>query len=96
MRPREEGKPRAGARALDWAIALALALLSLAWVMSAQRDVGLVRDELVYMHSGSRYADWWNEFHGTFVAVTLAMALTLTLSSFVIYIYRYRALIRGQ
>ncbi|ACY14723.1 ArnT family glycosyltransferase [Haliangium ochraceum] len=46
-------------RLLGAAIAVVLALLSFAWVMDAQREVGLVRDELVYMHHGSRYADWW-------------------------------------
>jgi len=39
-----------------------------------------------------RAALWWNQFHGGFVAVTLAIALFLTIYSFVIYLYRYRAL----
>lgn len=39
-----------------------------------------------------RAALWWNQFHGGFVAVTLAIAAVLTVYSFVIYIYRYRAL----
>jgi CDP-diacylglycerol---glycerol-3-phosphate 3-phosphatidyltransferase len=39
-----------------------------------------------------RTALWWNQFHGAFVAVTLAIALVLTIYSFVIYLYRYRGL----
>jgi CDP-diacylglycerol---glycerol-3-phosphate 3-phosphatidyltransferase len=39
-----------------------------------------------------RAALWWNQFHGAFVAITLAIALVLTIYSFVIYLYRYRAL----
>ena len=37
-------------------------------------------------------ARWWNQFHGQFVAVSLAIAAVLTVYSFVIYLYRYRAL----
>ncbi len=43
-----------------------------------------------------RAALWWNQFHGGFVAVTLAIALVLTVYSFVIYLYRYRALFSQQ
>ena len=39
-----------------------------------------------------RAALWWNQFHGRFVAVTLAIAAVLTVYSFLIYLYRYRAL----
>jgi CDP-diacylglycerol---glycerol-3-phosphate 3-phosphatidyltransferase len=39
-----------------------------------------------------RAALWWNQFHGGFVALTLALALVLTIYSFVIYLYRYRSL----
>ncbi len=39
-----------------------------------------------------RAARWWNQFHGGFVAVTLAIALVLTVYSFLIYLYRYRRL----
>jgi hypothetical protein len=39
-----------------------------------------------------RAALWWNQFHGGFVAVTLAIALFLTVYSFVVYLYRYRGL----
>lgn len=40
----------------------------------------------------NRYAAWWNDFHGGFVAVALAVAAALTVYSFFVYIYRYRAL----
>lgn len=37
-------------------------------------------------------ARWWNQFHGRFVALSLAIAAVLTVYSFVIYLYRYRGL----
>ncbi len=40
----------------------------------------------------SRFAQFWNDFHGGFVAVALAVAAALTIYSFIVYIYRYRAL----
>lgn len=40
----------------------------------------------------SRLAGYWNQFHGGFVAVTLAVAALLTVYSFVLYLYRNRAL----
>ena len=33
----------------------------------------------------------WTEFHGGFVAVTLALAAVLTVYSFVVYLFRYRS-----
>jgi phosphatidylglycerophosphate synthase len=44
----------------------------------------------------NRFADWWNQFHGGFVAVALAIALALTISSFVSYISRYRSLLHSR
>jgi len=41
----------------------------------------------------SRFANFWNTFHGTFVTVVLAIAAALTVYSFVVYIYRYRRLL---
>jgi CDP-diacylglycerol---glycerol-3-phosphate 3-phosphatidyltransferase len=40
----------------------------------------------------SRFAQFWTEFHGGFVAVTLAVALVLTVYSFLLYLYRHRGL----
>lgn len=46
-----------------------------------------------------RWAGWfrnfWDQFHGAVVAITLGGAVFLTLYSLVVYIYRYRALLRG-
>ncbi|HWN68109.1 MAG TPA: glycosyltransferase family 39 protein, partial [Haliangium sp.] len=41
------------------AVGVALAIAACAWAHVAQRQVGLARDEVVYMHHGTRYADWW-------------------------------------
>lgn len=41
------------------ATAAALLVLATALVVVLQRDVGVARDETVYMHHGSKYADWW-------------------------------------
>jgi Dolichyl-phosphate-mannose-protein mannosyltransferase len=46
---------RRAARALGWVLAVATALV----VVVNQRDIGIARDEVVYMQSGARYADWW-------------------------------------
>ena len=43
------------ARLLGWALAVATTVL----VVVNQQDVGIARDEVVYMQSGARYADWW-------------------------------------
>lgn len=40
----------------------------------------------------SRWAEYWNTFHGGVVAVTLGLAALLTIYSFAVYIYRYRSL----
>ncbi len=40
-------------------IALCLLAGSLLAVVSAQRTQGVVRDEVIYMNSGSTYAAWW-------------------------------------
>ena len=36
-----------------------LAVATVAIVLANQQQVGLARDEIVYMQSGARYADWW-------------------------------------
>jgi hypothetical protein len=40
----------------------------------------------------SPWAEYWNQFHGGFVAVALAVATLLTVYSFVLYLYRNRRL----
>lgn len=42
----------------------------------------------------SPFAEFWNSFHGWFVAVALFIALALTITSFVQYLYRHRELFR--
>jgi dolichyl-phosphate-mannose-protein mannosyltransferase len=39
--------------------ALLLFALSTGWVIAAQRDQGIARDETVYMTYGTGYANWW-------------------------------------
>ena len=43
----------------------------------------------------SRYANYWHQFHGGFVAATLGIALTLTVYSFVVYLVQYRKLFQA-
>ena len=52
------------------------------------------KDLIVEMKLAGRYRDLWNQFHGTFIAVTLAVAVVLTVYSLGVYLYRYRALLR--
>ena len=54
------------------------------------------RDYLVATGLTGRLRDAWNEFHGAFVAVTLALAVLLTVYSFGVYLYKYRALFRAS
>ena len=46
-----------GKRTIGWI----LALLTVVLVVRNQQEVGLARDELVYMQSGSTYAKWWRD-----------------------------------
>ena len=52
------------------------------------------KDLIVEMRLAGRYRDLWNQFHGTFIAVTLGIAVVLTAYSLAVYLYRYRALLR--
>jgi CDP-diacylglycerol--glycerol-3-phosphate 3-phosphatidyltransferase len=52
------------------------------------------RKPLAWEHN--RYAVFWNEFHGGFVAVALLFALVLTVYSFAVYMYRNRALFQNR
>ncbi|HEX3927446.1 MAG TPA: CDP-diacylglycerol--glycerol-3-phosphate 3-phosphatidyltransferase [Gemmatimonadales bacterium] len=40
----------------------------------------------------ARFANYWHQFHGGFVAATLVIAVTLTIYSFVTYLVQYRRL----
>ena len=52
------------------------------------------KDLIVEMRWTGRYRDWWNQFHGTLIAVTLGVAVVLTAYSLAVYLYRYRNLLR--
>ena len=52
------------------------------------------KDAIAEMHLAGTYRDVWDEFHGWFVAVTLAGAIVLTVYSLFVYLYRYRALLK--
>jgi CDP-diacylglycerol--glycerol-3-phosphate 3-phosphatidyltransferase len=52
------------------------------------------KDLLVEMRWTGRYRDFWDRFHGSVVALTLAVAVLLTAYSLAVYLYRYRALLR--
>jgi CDP-diacylglycerol--glycerol-3-phosphate 3-phosphatidyltransferase len=54
------------------------------------------KDLIVEMRWTGRYRDWWNEFHGAFVAVTLAVAVILTVWSLAVYLYKYRDLLTSS
>jgi CDP-diacylglycerol--glycerol-3-phosphate 3-phosphatidyltransferase len=51
------------------------------------------KDLIVEMRWTGRYRELWEQFHGTFVAVTLAIAVVLTVWSLAIYLYKYRNLL---
>ncbi len=42
--------------------ALALGIVAAVWVSMAQRDTGLVRDEITYINAGRRYSQWWTDY----------------------------------
>lgn len=54
------------------------------------------KDLIVEMRWTGRFRDFWNQFHGAFIAVTLAVAVVLTAYSLGVYLYRYRALLRSS
>ncbi|MEJ2237207.1 MAG: CDP-alcohol phosphatidyltransferase family protein [Gemmatimonadales bacterium] len=41
------------------------------------------------------FSDFWEQFHGTVIAVTLAVTVVVTIYSLGVYIYKYRMLFRG-
>lgn len=54
------------------------------------------KDMVVQLGLGGGFRNFWESFHGTFVAATLAGAVVLTVYSLAVYLYRYRALLRGR
>jgi hypothetical protein len=55
------------------AVAAVLGLTAFVSVLAAQRGEGIVRDEVVYMDAGSRYASWWLDV-ATFTGGTVTEA----------------------
>src|SRR6267142_2261395 len=41
------------------------------------------------------FRNFWDQFHGAVVAVTLAGAILITVYSLIVYLYRYRTLLKG-
>jgi len=52
------------------------------------------KDAVAQLKLAGWFRDSWEQFHGTFVAVTLAGAVVLTVYSLGVYVYRYRTLLR--
>ena len=52
------------------------------------------KDAIAEMHLAGAFRNFWDEFHGWFVSVTLAGAIVLTVYSLLVYLYRYRALLK--
>src|SRR5205814_690406 len=55
---------RSGGAPVKWftrnrIIGMTLAVLTVVLVQVNQSQVGIARDEVVYMNAGARYADWW-------------------------------------
>lgn len=53
------------------------------------------KDAVVELKLAGWFRDFWEQFHGTVVATTLAGAVVLTVYSLLVYLYRYRALFTG-
>jgi len=52
------------------------------------------KDAIAEMHLVGAFRNFWDQFHGWFVAVTLAGAIVLTVYSLLVYLYRYRTLLK--
>jgi phosphatidylglycerophosphate synthase len=52
------------------------------------------KDAIAAHQFAGAFRNFWDQFHGTVVAVTLAGAIVLTVYSLGVYLYRYRALLK--
>ena len=52
------------------------------------------KDAIAELRLAGAFRNFWDQFHGWFVAVTLAGAIVLTVYSLLVYLYRYRALLK--
>ena len=54
------------------------------------------KDALAAHRWEGSFRNFWDQFHGAVVAITLAGAVVLTVYSLIVYIYRYRRLFKGH
>ncbi len=54
------------------------------------------RDWLASHKFAGWFRNFWDQFHGAVVSITLAAAIILTVYSLAVYLYRYRRLITGS
>jgi len=54
------------------------------------------KDALAAHRWAGSFRNFWDQFHGAVVAITLAGAVVLTVYSLIVYIYRYRRLFKGH
>jgi phosphatidylglycerophosphate synthase len=52
------------------------------------------KDAIAELRLAGAFRNFWDQFHGWFVAVTLAGAIVLTVYSLFVYLYRYRTLLK--
>lgn len=52
------------------------------------------KDAIAERKFAGTFRNFWDQFHGAVVAITLAGAIVLTVYSFLVYLYRYRALFK--
>jgi len=52
------------------------------------------KDAIAELKLAGDFRNYWDQFHGTLIAVTLAGAIVLTVYSLGVYLYRYRALFK--
>src|SRR5216117_3024227 len=52
------------------------------------------KDAIATHQIAGAYRNFWDQFHGIFVSVTLAGAIVLTIYSLLVYLYRYRTLLK--
>ncbi len=52
------------------------------------------KDAIAELKLAGDFRNYWDQFHGWFVSVTLAGAIVLTVYSLGVYLYRYRALFK--
>lgn len=52
------------------------------------------KDAIAELRLAGAFRNFWDQFHGWFVAVTLAGAIVLTVYSLLVYLYRYRTLLK--